>query len=438
MFLRASDTARNLRDAVLLARAAIGFGAPPWAAFGASDERLVSLLEEALEAIDEDEGALRARMLGRLGMDAFFSNDLSKAQEVSAEAVAVARRTGDAAGLADALWSRFCAFWNEGGEERSAAAQELTAVAEQAGDAEREIWGHFTRYVVLFQAGDAPGTDREVEHFERLAEELRRPVYHGWALLHKASRAVACGRYAQAEQLIEEVLPLAERSQDETMIEERILLLGHLRREQGRLEDAETLYEEIAERFAAVAAWRAPLAHLYCDLGREDNARDEFERLAADGFGGVLDSVAGWAMAAVYLAETCAHLDDHARAQMLYEAVLPYAGRNPILGPLTNESSVSRQLGVLAALTERWDEAERHFEDALAMNTRMGARPGIAWTRYQYADMVLRRNADGDRKKALSLLAEALDSAQELGMKLLTQRALALNSKRRGSRAAIC
>src|SRR5207249_7649678 len=80
----------------------------------------------------------------------------------------------------------------------------------------------------------------------------------------------------------------------------------------------------------------------------------------------------------------------------------------------------------------RWGEAERHFEDALAMSTKMGARPGMASARYQYADMVLRRDADGDRKKALSLLAEALDSAQELGMKLLTQRALALKLKAQG------
>jgi class 3 adenylate cyclase/predicted negative regulator of RcsB-dependent stress response len=432
IFLRASDTARKLRDAVRLARAAVGFGGPPWAAFGASDERLVSLLEEALEAIDQDESALRARMLGRLAMDAFFSNDMRKAQEVSAEAVEVAGLAGDAAGLADALWSRFNAFWGEGGEEQSAAAWELAQVAEQAGDTERELWGHFTRYVVLYQAGDAAGTDREVEHFAQLAEELRRPLYHGWTLVFRAARAVACGRYEQAERLIEEVLPLAERSQDETMIEFRILLLAQLRREQGRLEEAESLYDELAERFAAVAAWRAPLAHIYCDMGREADARDEFERLAMDGFTGVLDSVSGWSVAALYLAETCARLVDHARAEVLYEAVLPYAGRIPMLGPLANESAVSRQLGVLATVTQRWGEAERHFEDALAMNTRMGARPGTAWTRCQYADMVLRRDADGDRKKALSLLAEALDAAQELGMKLLIQRALTLKLKAQG------
>jgi class 3 adenylate cyclase len=432
VFLRASDTARKLRDAVRLARAAIGFGGPPWAAFGASDEPLVHLLEEALEAIGADESALRARMLGRLAMDAFFANDMRRAQEVSAEAIEVARKAGDAIGLADALWSRFCAFWGEGGEEQSAAARELVKVSEEAGDTERQIWGHFTRYVVLFQAGDAHGTDGEVEHFARLAEELRRPVYYGWTLVYRASRAVAYGRYAEAERLIEEILPLAGRSQDETMIEFRILLLAQFRREQGRLQEAETLYDELGERFAAVPAWRAPLAHLYCDMARKAEARDEFDRLAADGFTGVLDSVSGWSVAAVYLAETCARLNDQSRAEVLYEALLPYAGRNPMLGPLANDSAVSRHLGVLATVTQRWDEAERHFEDALAMNIRMEAQPGTAWTRYQYADMVLRRNADGDRKKALSLLAQALDTAQKLGMKLLTERALALKLKAQG------
>ena len=432
VFLRASDVARKLGDAVRLARAAIGYGGPPWAAYGSSDEPLVHLLEEALEAIGADESALRARMLGRLAMDAFFSNDMRRAQEVSAEAIEVARKAGDATGLADALWSRFCAFWGEGGEEQSAAARELVQVSEESGDTERQIWGHFTRYVVLFQAGDAPGTDAEVEHFARLAKQLRRPVYYGWTLLYRASRAVGYGQYADAERFTQEVLPLAERSQDETMIEFRILLLAQFRREQGRLEDAESLYDELAERFVAVPAWRAPLAHLYCDIAREGDARDELDRLAADGFTDVLESVSGWSVAALYLAETCARLDDQARAEVLYEALLPYAGRNPMLGPLANESAVSRQLGVLATVMQRWDEAERHFEDALAMNIRMAARPGEAWTRSQYADMVLRRDGDGDRKRALDLLAEALDSAQELGMKLLTQRALALKLKALG------
>ncbi len=37
--------------------------------------------------------------------------------------------------------------------------------------------------------------------------------------------------------------------------------------------------------------------------------------------------------------------------------------------------------------------------------------------------MLLRRDAPGDREKALSLLAQALDVAQRLGMKALLERA---------------
>src|SRR5439155_26640128 len=97
-----------------------------------------------------------------------------------------------------------------------------------------------------------PGTDLEREHFGPLAEELRRPVYYGWTLVYRAASDVAYGRCAEAERLIEEVLPLAERSQDETMIEFRILLLAQFRRDEGRLEEADSLYDELADRFAAV------------------------------------------------------------------------------------------------------------------------------------------------------------------------------------------
>jgi DNA-binding NarL/FixJ family response regulator len=71
---------------------------------------------------------------------------------------------------------------------------------------------------------------------------------------------------------------------------------------------------------------------------------------------------------------------------------------------------------------ERWEEAAQHFVDALAMNARMGARPWLAHTQYQYAVMLLARNQSGDRDKAVSLLHEALTTAHELGMQALEKR----------------
>jgi DNA-binding NarL/FixJ family response regulator len=71
---------------------------------------------------------------------------------------------------------------------------------------------------------------------------------------------------------------------------------------------------------------------------------------------------------------------------------------------------------------ERWEAAAQHFEDALAMNARMGARPWLAHTQHQYARMLLARNQPGDHAKAMTLLEAALATAHELGMRALEAR----------------
>ncbi|HLA19051.1 MAG TPA: adenylate/guanylate cyclase domain-containing protein, partial [Dehalococcoidia bacterium] len=91
----------------------------------------------------------------------------------------------------------------------------------------------------------------------------------------------------------------------------------------------------------------------------------------------------------------------------------------------------SRYLGLLAAVLERWDDAVAHFEHALEMNGRISP-PWHAWTQHRYADMLLRRGAKGDREKALSLVTQALDTAQRLSMVTLVERALALKLRAQG------
>jgi class 3 adenylate cyclase len=133
------------------------------------------------------------------------------------------------------------------------------------------------------------------------------------------------------------------------------------------------------------------------------------------------------------LSQACFLLADVPRAATLYELLLPYVGRN-VVGQGFGEywGSASRYLGLLAATMGHPEDAEKHFEDALQMNARMGARPLLAYTQHDYADMLLHRSAKGDREKALALLTQALDTAQELGMKALVERALALKLKAQG------
>jgi class 3 adenylate cyclase len=87
---------------------------------------------------------------------------------------------------------------------------------------------------------------------------------------------------------------------------------------------------------------------------------------------------------------------------------------------------------MMASLMTRHDEAERHFQDALAFDQRMKARPWVAHDQYYYAKMLLVRDAPGDQAKALALLQPALDTAQALGMAKIIERALALKLQAQG------
>jgi uncharacterized protein HemY len=116
-------------------------------------------------------------------------------------------------------------------------------------------------------------------------------------------------------------------------------------------------------------------------------------------------------------------LGDRAHAAILYQFLLPYAGRTVVIGnAVACYGAMSRYLGALATTLERWDEAEQHFEDALAMNARMEAWPWLAHTQYQYATILLSRDQPGDDEKARELLQSALLTARELGIRALEER----------------
>jgi hypothetical protein len=78
--------------------------------------------------------------------------------------------------------------------------------------------------------------------------------------------------------------------------------------------------------------------------------------------------------------------------------------------------SVACVVGRLATILERYDEAEQQFQAALASNERQGFHTWVAWTRLNYAEMLVRRNRPGDRDRALTLLRQAYDFAKESGM----------------------
>ena len=66
--------------------------------------------------------------------------------------------------------------------------------------------------------------------------------------------------------------------------------------------------------------------------------------------------------------------------------------------------------------------AAEHFEDSLGFCRNAGYRPELAWTCCDYADMLMERNNEGDRTKAIAWLDESLAISTELGMRPFMER----------------
>jgi tetratricopeptide (TPR) repeat protein len=115
--------------------------------------------------------------------------------------------------------------------------------------------------------------------------------------------------------------------------------------------------------------------------------------------------------------EVAAALGDTRRAALLYNLLLPFAGR--LLTAAYNVvclGSIAHWLGLLAGTLKRWDAAVAHFEAAIETNARVGARPYLARSQHEYARMLIERDASGDKEKAQNLLTEATSTYHELGM----------------------
>src|SRR5262249_5060203 len=142
-----------------------------------------------------------------------------------------------------------------------------------------------------------------------------------------------------------------------------------------RLAELEPAARELASQFADNAAWRAALAFLYAELGREVEARRELEVLAADDFA-ALPRDHNWLVALAFCSQVAAVLGDTVRAGQLYDLLQPFAARCSVAAPgLAFISAIAHNLGVLATALQRFEDAGRHFDAALELHRRIGARP---------------------------------------------------------------
>jgi DNA-binding CsgD family transcriptional regulator len=113
-------------------------------------------------------------------------------------------------------------------------------------------------------------------------------------------------------------------------------------------------------------------------------------------------------------------------AAIVYPELEALAGATVMVGHLVAcYGAADRYLGMLAATLGEAEQAEQHFERAMAQNKRMGASTWVAHTAYEHARFLLGRGR-GSRERAEALLGEAAGLAERIGMEGLLARIRAL------------
>ena len=401
-FVNAADLASRIGSAELLARAAVGYGGRLLFTRATNDDRLVPLLERAAKALGEEGTALRVNVQARLA-NALSQSLPEVSNSLSSEALEIARRLDESITLDYAISARLYATRAPTNlDERWTLTEELIG----ARDRERAFEGHAYRTIIRFARGDVPGIRVDLAAMDAIAEELGQPSQRWWTTATSATLALLEGRFDSAERLIEHARMVGERTQSYDARNFFQVQRFALRREQGRLAEVITEFQQTAEADPSRTLLRCGLGLAWWELGRKNDARRLLSELAEDQFA-QLPVNNDWLYSAALLAELIAATAQRQPAAALYERLVPFDGLCVDTEEVSN-GAVARYLGLLAATSKRFEEAADHFESAIEMNERMGARPWIAHAQNDYAQMLFERDKRGDRERAHQLRRDVL------------------------------
>jgi len=393
--------------------------------FGFAPKAAMDLLQEALDHPAINDPVLRTLLLSWMGRAAFLTDgDVAACSAHIAEARILYDEHGDKRCLQDIL-----------GAELMICSTPTAAEFDDRRWTIRQYFDLSSRHLDPFMAmyslplsvgrfleiGEFEGFQAVSERLAELARITRAPGDRWLNSSFEAMKALLAGDYAAAEDAATLAVSVVKDGASGPYLGVYGMQMFAIRREQGRLAEVAPLVKRFVTENPEESVWKPGLMLIANDLGFATQARQHFRAFAEKAF--ELPRDAKRPITLTYFAEVCAALGDTASAEHLLQLLHPYRDVAVIVPPhILCCGSTRHYLGMLAASVKDWSTAEEHFREALAFNERLKAWPRLAWTRFEYARMLLARGRGQDIVQIAELRKMVVEAAAKMGMGLLLQR----------------
>jgi class 3 adenylate cyclase/tetratricopeptide (TPR) repeat protein len=383
------------------------------------------LLKEALESQAIDDPVWRCRVLGWLGRALFLTDgDVEGCRARLDEARALLRTHDDKPCERDILGTEMMIQHTPVAaefEHRTRLYRRYVEVTRLNADPFEAMYSTSLTAARFLEIGDIENFHANLKQVAEFARTTQAAGDRWTSHSFEAMSALLAGDYAAAERAANDAYAAVKDMALGPFLGIYGVQMFAIRRDQGRLAEVAPLVKRFVSENPDEAIWKPGLMLIARDLGFLSQARQHFESFAAADF--ALPQDAKRPITLSYFAEVCAALGDARRAERLHELLYAYRDVTMMMPPTTICSGAARHyLGMLAATMDDWRTAEDHFREALAFNERLKAWPRLAWTRFEYARMLLARGRKDDSVLAAELRSMAVAAAERMGMGLLLQR----------------
>jgi class 3 adenylate cyclase/tetratricopeptide (TPR) repeat protein len=380
--------------------------------------KAIGFCSQALKDLPERDERRRCGLMSQLARAYMFTGQLEESSKFSREAMELAAKLGDHKAQFSVMMSRFGApFVARGKDDARHWRENLEAmhrVAEKLGNIDQGR----DRTLSLFVAAEMANRQL-MDHSLDLLTEISKKDDHlqlYWVQTHaRAMVAILNGDFEQAEQYANEAVKIGRQTHGEHVEGVYGVQMFTIRREQCRLHEVAPVIKRLMSESPEDTTWKPGFGLIAAELGFKDAAERILNEIADSGF--ELSHDAMYSTTLSYLADICVAVEHTEHAKTIYKMLLPYERMTITAGATTVcTGAAARRLGALAAMMGDWDASQNMFETAIEIDTGMNAPPWIAHSKAEYAACLRRRGGKQDQERAFHLEAEALATAQKLGM----------------------